>query len=442
MEIGKRHSHYREIETLSDFGQPTPKLRHNSLSMIDDTRHLHLTAALTTLVLVGSVFGQTKIPALGVGWSNILVPLGGLGLMFLHRVNLSPILDRYRALFLLAGVLGVWALIAAIAGWDPARSIRWLIKVGGWCTVFVGGAAACRKPPHAWALVRALWFCLVVLALGGIAESLAPDNPLWLVFRSEHSLSIQPRAASFLGWPNQFGLIMAAGVFFNEWLGARGIVNRWAGAFVRVLLVTQLAQSGSRNAYLAFAGTLAWSFVTRSLDRRRALAAAAAFAIAVVVLPVASLQAGLGRVWVPQLEPRLEGQTWELSNRGETFSLRSKIWREAATEIVQNPLTGIGPDVFQVAVGPRVMHREGYNAHNFLLQITVETGVIGLVLFLVSFAVLVFRRTPDSVAALPLLVMTSGQFLDCFVHDPPTMVFCALLFALLLGEPPEPPGVQ
>jgi O-antigen ligase len=442
MDTGKRHSHCREIETLSNFGQPAPKLRHNSLSMIDDTRHLHLTAALTTLVLIGSVFGQTKIPVLGVGWSNILVPLGGLGLMIVHRKMLPQILQRYRVSFLLAVILGIWALIAALTGWDPARSIRWLVKVGGWFIVFVGGAAACRKPQHAWALVRTLWLCLVVLALGGVAESLAPDNPLWLVFRSEHSLSIQPRVASFLSWPNQFGLIMAAGVFFNEWLGARGIVNRWAGAFVRVLLVTQLAQSGSRNAYLVFAGTLAWSFVTRSLDRRRALAAAAAFAIAVVVLPVASLQAGLGRVWVPRLEPKLKGQTWELSNRAETFSLRSKIWREAAAEIAQNPLTGIGPDVFQVAVGPRVMHREGYNAHNLLLQITVETGVIGLALFLLSVTALVYRRTPQSVAAPSLVVMASGQFLDCFVHDPPTMVFCALLSALLLGEPPDPPGIR
>ncbi len=402
----------------------------------DDSSPL-LTSAFTGLALAGSLFGLAKIPVLGVGWSNVLVPLGGIGLVIVHQEALIPILEKYRALVILTVALGLWSLIAACAGWDPVHSLRWLIKAGGWTLVFVGAAMASRNENHARALLQTLWLFLILLALGGVMESVLPDHPLWRLFRTEDSLSIQPRVASVLGWPNQFGVIMAGGLFLNEYLGAACIVNRWAVALVRVLLITQMAQSGSRNAYLTFAIVLIVAVATKSLQWKRGITAAVIFAAAVVLLPVASLQAGLGKVYVPRLEPKLEGRTWELSDKGHTFSLRSKLWRQATAEIAKDPLTGIGPDVFETQVGPRVMHRTGFNAHNLPLQITVETGFIGLALALAWAAMLWRSRTPGSPAALPLAVLVLGQFLDCFVHDPPTMVILALLCGAILGESPK-----
>ncbi|RLE23716.1 MAG: hypothetical protein DRJ61_19325 [Acidobacteria bacterium] len=408
-----------------------PQMRNDEPSPI-------LTSVFTALALIGSVIGLAKVPGLGIGWSNVFVPLGGIGLISIHWKALAPILGKYRTLFILTVALGLWGLVAAVAGWDPGLSFRWLVKAGGWTLVFVGATAACRDEDHTRALLRTLWLFLIVLALGGIMESVLPKHALWRFFRTEDSLSIQPRVASFLGWPNQFGLIMAGGLFLNESLGVAGILNRWAVALARVVLITQMAQSGSRNAYLTFAVVLVVAVTARGVTWKQALAAAAVFAIAVVLLPVAALQAGLGKVYVPQLEPSLEGRTWELSARKQTLSLRSQLWRQAATEIAANPLTGIGPNVFQNSVGPRVMDRTGFNAHNLPLQIAVETGVIGLALALAWAVTLAFRRTRHSPAALPLAVLAVGQMLDCFVHDPPTMVIGALLCGALLGEWPQP----
>ena len=423
-------------------GPPSTHIKPNSGTMAHQMRSQDpspsLTSAFTGLALAGSLFGLAKIPGLGVGWSNVLVPLGGIGLVIVHREALIPLLNKYRALVILTMALGLWGLIAACAGWDPMLSIRWLIKAGGWTLVFVGTATASHDENHARALLRTLWLFLILLALGGIMESILPDHLLWRLFRTEDSLSIQPRVASVLGWPNQFGVIMAGGLFLNESLGAACIVNRWAVALARVLLITQMAQSGSRNAYLTFAIVLIVAMATKSLQWKRGITAAVIFAAAVVLLPVASLQAGLGKVYVPRLEPKLEGRTWELSDKGQSFSLRSKLWRQATAEIAADPVTGIGPNVFQASVGPRVMHRPGFNAHNLLLQITVETGVIGLALAL-AWATMLWRgRTPGSAVALPLAVLVLGQFLDCFVHDPPTMVFGALLCGAFLGESPKP----
>ncbi len=396
-----------------------------------------LTASFTGLALVGSLFGLAKIPGMGVGWSNVFVPLGGIGLMVLHRKDIGTTFLKYRTLFLLTLAVGLWGWVAALAGWDPALSIRWLIKAGGWTVVFVGATLASRDQEHASALVKTLWLFLILLTLGGVTESIFPNLSLWRVFRTEDSLSIQPRVAGFLGWPNQFGLIMAGGLFLNEALGAAGIINRWAIRIARVALITQVAQTGSRNAYLTFMIVLVAGTAMRSTHWKRALAVALIFSAAVVLLPVAALQAGLGKVYVPQLEPALKGRTWELSPRGQTLSLRSKLWRQAAAEISFDPWTGIGPNVFQESVGPRVMKHTGFNAHNLLLQIAVETGLIGLVLALAWAVVLVSRRTPHSAVLLPLAVLAVGQFLDCFVHDPPTMVIGAIYCGALLGVRPR-----
>jgi len=400
-----------------------------------------LTAAFTSLTLVGALFGLAKISALGIGWSNVLVPAGGVGLMAVHARLLATTLGKYRHLFLLGMTIWLWGVVSALAGWDPVRSVRWLVKAAGWFLVFLGAATASQDDDHARVLQQTLWLFLVAVGIGGVAESIFPGADVWRLLRTENSLSIQPRVASVFGWPNQFGLIMAAGLFLNESLGASGMLNRCAVIPTRILLLTQLAQSGSRNAYLTFAVVLIGSVVSRKLLLKRALTVAVVFAAAVVLLPVASLQAGLGKVYVPQLEPALENRTWELSDRKQTLSLRSHLWREAAAEIARNPVTGIGPDVFQSHVGPRVMGRAGFNVHNLPLQITVESGVVGLALALAWFVILFSHRQPNSPALLPLAVLAGGQLLDCFVHDPPTMVVGALLCGALLGvrfRPGEP----
>lgn len=406
--------------------------------MRDDAISPVLTGALIALALAGSVFVQIKIPALGIGWSNVFVPVAGIALIVLHRKTLLPSLEKFRILFSLLAGLWLWTLIASIAGWDPLLSLRWLAKASGWMLVFIGATTASQDENHGRAILRTLWFFLAVLALGGVVEFLVPDHPLWRLFRTTHSLTIQPRIASVLSWPNQFGLIMAAGFFINEGLGGAGAVNRWAVGLTRVLLLTQLAQSGSRNAYLTFACVLIAGVATRMLPWKRGLVGAAVFATAVVLLPVASLQMGLGRVVLPQLEPQLAGRTWELSERKETLSLRSKLWRQAANEITANPISGVGPDVFQAQIGPRVMGRAGFNAHNLPLQIAVEIGVFGLILAVACVVALFYARTRHSMAILPLSALIVGQCLDCFIHDPPTMVVGAILCSALLSPGSEP----
>jgi O-antigen ligase len=58
-----------------------------------------------------------------------------------------------------------------------------------------------------------------------------------------------------------------------------------------------------------------------------------------------------------------------------TFQDRVFLWRLARDTIVANPLTGIGPNSFRVGDLP-------YQAHNMFLQVAVETGLIGLFLYL------------------------------------------------------------
>ena len=47
-----------------------------------------------------------------------------------------------------------------------------------------------------------------------------PDAGLFRLFRTERSLSIQPRVSSILPWPNPYGVLMVAGVALSEGMAA------------------------------------------------------------------------------------------------------------------------------------------------------------------------------------------------------------------------------
>jgi O-antigen ligase len=267
---------------------------------------------------------------------------------------------------------------------------------------------------------------LLVLACIGIIEVIFPQSAFFAAFRTEGSLSIYPRVASLLGWPNQFGVLMAVGVVLTELLRRRGFIERRFGLLCTFVFLTQVAQSGSRNAWLTLVGALFWMAARRMLPAKRAAALGALFIAIVLILPVSARQTGLWDLpWAPD---RFDDQPWtpSLSHPSLSLSLRTRLWREAAREIRNHPVSGLGLEVFEIEVGPRVMGRRGFNAHNLALNITAELGFVGLA-FALAIGVQLFRsRSRDSDAAEAALVtMLGGQMLDCFVHD---ATFMSLLY--------------
>jgi hypothetical protein len=69
---------------------------------------------------------------------------------------------------------------------------------------------------------------------------------------------------------------------------------------------------------------------------------------------------------------------------------RSSFWKEAWHIINDHPLFGIGPNTYS-KVAPNYKINWGGYPHNCYLQMTAETGIIGLVAFLMMLAILIIR---------------------------------------------------
>jgi O-antigen ligase len=394
------------------------------------------------LMLAGSLGAALRIPGLGIGLA--LPMIGGVSLLLLvPRWDDALRLLRLQRVAVWCAV-ATWAWLAVAAALSPRPLVAWeaWLKIGIFGLAGVAVAAVCADRNRRRVVVDTVLVFLTLLALFGIAEAVWPQNLMLQVLRSESSLSITPRVASLLPWPNQFGVLMVFALAVLEVrrpeLRSRAVM--WA---LRVLFLSQVAQSGSRNAWLVLGGALVVLVAFRIAPAKRAALLVLVFVVIGLTLPVPARQAGLRRgSWLPPAnriihEPR--GWSPSLSPAEQSFSLRSKLWREARSTIARHPLTGIGPGVFQATGGVEVMGREGFNTHNLGLEIGAAGGAVGVVLAGATVLLLVLGAPrPRRRWVAPLLVLGGGQVLDCFLHDPTFSVLLAVSVALFitLGEDP------
>jgi O-antigen ligase len=394
-------------------------------------------------LLGGSLLAAIRVPGLGIGLSNLLIAAAGLALLWLYRADLR---QHHRRLLppLLAGLaVWLWSFVAALAGPMPEIGLRSAVK-GAFYALALGGALALfAAPARVTGALRMVLGFLLLLAGFGVVEAIFPESWPFLLLRSEDSLSITPRVASLLPWPNQFGAVMVLGLVVLELLAARRAIRPGLAWGSRLLLLVQVGQSGSRNSWLLLGAALLLLVVLRSTPWRRAVVLGAVFAVIVVTLPVPARQLGLRQgSWLPAANQMIEtpgGWSPSLAPAGLSLSLRSQLWREAVAEIRQHPVAGLGSNVFQAYAGPRVMHEFGFNTHNLLLEVWVGLGTVGLLLVAIAAVVAVRSRLRgDGLGGLPLAVLLLAQVLDCFTHDPTVVVLMALLAGAAWSRPQAP----
>ena len=383
------------------------------------------------VMLGGSLLAAIRLPGLDVGLSNLLIAAGGLALAVLYRTDLWRC--RRRAQPAVLAILGVWAWswVSALDGPLPAVGLRSTAKGAVYGLAALGALAVLASPVRRPPVARAVLGFLILLALGGVVEAAFPESLPFALLRSDDSLSITPRVASLMPWPNQFGVAMVVALVLLEMLVRRGECGPRTAWALRGLLLTQIAQSGSRNAWLVLAATLLLLVLARVAPARRTAVVAAVFVVVVLTLPVPARQLGLRHgSWLPAANRLISaplGWSPSLSPAGMSASLRSKLWREAVVEIRQRPLAGLGLNVFQATAGSRVMGERGFNTHNLVLEAWVALGTVGLGLLGVTvWLVWTTRRPGIARTGLPLAVLLLGQGIDCFTHDPTMVVLMVL----------------
>jgi O-antigen ligase len=110
---------------------------------------------------------------------------------------------------------------------------------------------------------------------------------------------------------------------------------------------------------------------------------------------------------------------------------RLGLWRDAFTFIGRQPLLGVGPGQY-ASLNPDPVAHPIFYAHNVILDVAVEFGVLGAVAFVALFAAAIgaaWRRQADLGAALLVAYLAAGLF-DDVLYFPRNGFVLAAAFAL------------
>ena len=263
-----------------------------------------------------------------------------------------------------------WAAASITWSLDPARSQKeWQNEVVyttlALCVCYVGGQA--KDAARAFILALATGATLACLsALWAFASGLPPESSAgWHGGPGDHSaalLTLMPCALALL------------------WYGRHARWPRaamWAGALLIVLFLASAYATQNRTVWLGFAleiAVFAVALAARSGNRRAQLSIALAGVVTIaamgtVVLLVQAERETIG-AFSMKADPRLS------------------IWPKATQYIERKPLTGygFGRGLLREQLQGEANQELAWHAHNLLLDVALQTGLIGLALFVVLLA--------------------------------------------------------
>jgi O-antigen ligase len=200
--------------------------------------------------------------------------------------------------------------------------------------------------------------------------------------------AVADRLSGIFGADNlKLGLVLATLSPFALFPAAKRGVLPWllvAGALGVVILL-----AGARAAWISFALALAVTGLRHWGWKRTGIGLLAGGLLTVVV---ASTSDFLG----PRVERTLEAL--EMKEEGVDFALSGRLvlWQTTGRIILDHPLTGVGTDNFQRAykayAAPDDQFVEwgragAFHAHQIVLEVLAETGIVGLMLWLAAVAI-------------------------------------------------------
>jgi O-antigen ligase len=248
-------------------------------------------------------------------------------------------------------------------------------------------------------------------------------------FSSDASVSYRHTTGEFN--PNGLALFLAMGIPLAWRLAARNVEVRGSGRLLRMLNVLYaplalfaITLTGSRGAIVASAPALLFLLWDVFGSGRAKMIIWLAVIVALIV--------GLYHLVPTLLIDRLSTLPAEFLE-GDLGGRRS-VWRDALIIFRQRPFLGIGSGAFRVALSSLAAWEVEKVAHNTFLSILVETGIIGLGLFLaalsrVVLAVVRRREAHFEVWLVALLVWALGAFNLTWEHRKATWLVMLLALA-------------
>lgn len=304
--------------------------------------------------------------------------------------------------------LSVQGRFAALRG--PGSGLVLALFACYWLPILVSGFSAV-EPSKTWSTaasaVRYLPFALFIVAglsnlrsLRGVLLATAAVILIWLIdawVQMATGFSIagsaeRERLAGIFGADNlKLGPVLATLSPFLL-LALRARFGRFGMAFGFVALVGPILMAGSRAAWLSFALVCAILLWRETRHVGRYLALVGCLAIALLIAATAAWK------FSDRFDHRIDRSLLALQGTtqavDEASAGRLSIWRAARDMIVERPWSGIGARGFRYAYpdyagkGDRFVdvssETGASHAHQIVLEVLSETGVIGLLLWLLG----------------------------------------------------------
>ena len=365
-------------------------------------------------------------------YTQILLLICGLlwGMQTLRRKELRLCVDPLDW-FVAAGLF--WLIVNSFLSPYRYAALLELIKICSYLAVFY----LCRQLLPLHRLRQSLLFTI-------FSSSILQMTLAWIWFLTERRSFLQ---ADFVN-PNNFACFLVFGVnigFSFLLFAAPQHSRRYSHALKIVVgvlvccLSWTIIQGGSRGAALAFLGS---GFFVFSLKKQRLALIFLLICCIAIFLPIS------GKSTFERLQKRSDQFSYE----------RFGIWSSSLRMALDFPIKGVGLAQFQyvaTAYNFPVEHgvaRYGKNinsAHNDILQIFAELGLLGLIPALgslglmCSYAIRCFRRTPrswTSVATFAVLLGFLIQSSFSYLLSSPALAFILTFMGILiLNTKPSPP---
>jgi O-antigen ligase len=333
----------------------------------------------------------------------------------------DPTTGGSRVVYLVAFGLFAWALAALISsGVITPEAVAKAIAAGAALAAvallaqFAYGVSAGREPVTRWlADVHPLF--------GGQRTGAAQFSNWWIPDLSLTRAIFPFMAAPSAGGAMMFGLLAA--VWLRRPTAAARARSAWP-AIVLALCSLALLATFSRQAWL---GTVAGLLVLGARRGRRGTLAVLALAgVLVALAPVP----GHGGSFASYLVSSAD-------TASTSTGTRIGLWRGAVGFVGERPLLGVGPGQYG-SLNPDPLNHPVFYAHNVVLDMAVETGVLAAIALLALFAVAIVRawgRRADLAAALLVAYLVAGLF-DDVLYFPRNGFLLAAAFALAAARRP------
>ena len=333
-----------------------------------------------------------------------------------------PIWTLRKIIFLFSFIPLVFILVTLFRIIPKARKdiLRWSIY-GATAISIIGIIQFLLQFIFSLNTILALWTFITTFFLGGTFSASVIAHNSWLVHVGHYDIM---RAIAFFPDPHIFAFYLeliapyALGLFFMT------KQKIWIFCFF-VLLIADIL-TFSRGGYIGIISgivigiILLWPQIkTRSRHFIILFCLSCAFFILIPGNPITS---------------RLLS-SFDDTDTSNTH--RIELWTTALHSVIERPVIGTGLGAYAITVDPRATYRTPIYAHNLLLDITVELGIIGLLLFCGIFFKLIytFYKNRHDYIALFAIISISAFFFHAIFDTPlfSVHVFPILLLIISLG---------